>query len=353
MHFLISKSDLQSALAEIGPFVDSKGPNPLLSSVHIEAGERLRLTTTNVSQWATVELSATVVDRGSVCVDHGSLFAMVKGLGDDVVDIRLDNRLIVSQGTTTARLCCLDGADFPAAPPVSGDVVTIDGKALCEAIAKVAHCVAPDTRYALNGMLVEPVGDSLRLVATDGNRLAYADIEGVTASWPRNRLLPRAVLAVIKDLSGPVDLLFSDRSARLTACDLSVTFRLLEADFPDYRQVIPGAFAGRIVADRDALVGALKRVGVLGAKTAAVALTMSEEELGLLCQTFDAGDVTTSIPARCRTNLTRIGFNRQYALDALAAMPAGEVTWETGTTLSPTRMAAPGVCQIIMPVNLT
>lgn len=371
MDLLIHRDELVRALARAQGIVEKRPTLPILSAVLLQATpDGLRATATDKTMTVIADYQATVRTPGEIAVDAANFFQVAKVLAGDIVTLSLvDNgRLEVRAGASVFKLATFNAADFPVTPALDqARALSMESGALRRVIDRVHFAVAPDdNRYGLNGAHVEdtssPSGSAVvRFVGTDGNRLCWAQAPYTgELGIGRKMLLPRKGLGEIRKLldgyEGPVSLAFGDRAALVQYPGVMVHVRLLEADFPDYRQVLPSSFKRRALVDRDALREALRRVSILATDaTNSVRFQFSSEGLVLSARKLDAGDCREDVAIELSGEPISMGFNARFVIEVLGAMEGGRVSLELGDALAPCiikDMDDENALFVVMPVRL-
>lgn len=258
--------------------------------------------------------------------------------------------------------------DVPVPPLSRCSPVTAPAEVLRAALGKVLRCVAPDdNRYGLNGIHLEPRDGAIGMVTTDGNRLCRAEcaVTGELA-WPRKALLRRkhAALAVhaLRLGEGHVTTLATDDrkewSATIECGPVTTWGSRQDADFPDYRQVLPRTLEPPVVVDRDALAQALRRVRFLvPTYNETVRLDIKGGRARVVARDHEGSEARCDVP--CESPVTRVaGYHAGFLLDALAVLPPGAVHVHlppASSPLGPTTVqspADPSTFTIVMPQRI-
>jgi DNA polymerase-3 subunit beta len=370
MDFLIHRDELARALGRAQGIVEKRTTSPILSCALLQAqGDTLRITATDKTTTLISDHAATVRVPGEVAVDAANFFSVAKVLASDVVTVRLGEagRLEVSAGTANYKLTTFPAAEFPVTPPLDQSrALVVEADALRATIDRTLFAVAPDdNRYGLNGAHLEQVsgegGDLVRFVSTDGNRLCWAQAPFTgELGIGRKMLLPRKGLAecrkLLEGVTDPVTLAFGERAGLVRWTGLMVHLRLLEADFPDYRQVLPSSFKRRALLEKDMFTQALKRVAIFATDASfSVRFQMGGDGLAITARKLDAGDAREHCPMDFSGEPIQMGFNARFLLDVLGAIRGGRVSMELGDTLSPCIMRDPDADDalfVVMPVRL-
>jgi DNA polymerase III sliding clamp (beta) subunit (PCNA family) len=254
-----------------------------------------------------------------------------------------------------------DPAAFREPPaPIDGVGATFEGPVLARLLNRTLYGIAAEgNRYGLNGLHIEFVDGAARFVSTDGNRLQWAEgpFAGELAP-PRKMLVPRAAAAVLDVLVGaaPVTLRLAARAFEAQGPDWTLSGRLLEADFPDYRQVLPQSHKRAVVVDRAAIVKALRRVALFARDSSSTTRwALREGAVELMAKRLDYGESRASVPVGLTGAPLTFGLNARFALDVLTRLPDGPVEIRLGDMLSPVvvqSLVDKTSTALVMPVRL-
>jgi len=239
--------------------------------------------------------------------------------------------------------------------------VPLDGKVLREMLVRTSFAISHDeSRYALNGVLFSIQDGELRLVATDGHRLALAGrpLPGGPASAVG--IIPRKAaqeLARVLSAGEDVQVALGENQFGLRMSNFLLTARLIEGQFPNYEQVVPKGHPWRLVLSRNALIAALRRVSVLSEeRTKPVKLVLAPGMLKVTAHNPELGEAEETVPVEYAGEEVTIGFNSRYLLDALAPLDeAAQVVVELKDALSPgvvKSVETEGYLCVIMPMRI-
>lgn len=375
MKLLIANTELTRALATASRIVE-KTSNAASSSALLQAYEGgLRVVASSKAMTWVGTFAANVEAPGEVAVDAPGAMSVAKVLPAGTVDVRTgeNNRVDMKCLRSTFKLSGLAAAEFAPMPDMAtGPALTIKAADLRTVIDRTAFAIAPDdNRYGLNGAHLDsvdtPDGPVLRIVATDGNRLAYAQAPYAgTLAIGRRMLVPRTPLLevrkMIEGFSGDIEIGFSERAAVVRFEGTTVHMRLLEAEFPKYQEVMPTTFKRRVVVDRRAALDSLRRVGIFAVdKSHSVRLACSADGIVLTARKLDAGDAREELPVVAYSGeALTLGTNGGYLTDALNACGEDTVEISLCDALSPMQIrglesadtASPSCLFIVMPVRL-
>jgi len=370
MELYIDREELIQGLNHVQGIVERRSTNRILSNVLLAAKENvLTLTATNTEVTYIGELAGNVVVPGAITVDGTHLFQISRSLPDNTVHMKLgkQQRMEVESGSAWFKVHGLPAEEYPPITHFNeGDGVSLKAKDLRWIIERCSFAIAgEDNRYGINGAHLEKVdegnGSKLRMVATDGHRLSYAavEFEGDFA-MPDRMLLPRKALGELKKLcdnsEDAVKISFGENGALVTLPTARFFFRLIDGEFPDYRQVVPTSFQRQARISRSVLVDALKRVGLLAAdRTRPVRFGFDENTLTVSTQNVDIGESREELPMELDGGALELGFNARYFLDVLAVIDSEQIVIELGDSLSPAIVRAPEDTEsvfVIMPMRL-
>lgn len=344
--------------------VEARQTLPVLANVLLETeAETIRLTTTDLEVGARVSLPARIASAGVITISARKLLEIVKELPSAPLSLRVQENAWVALrcGGASYKLVGLTGEDFPAVGETAAPAwITVDGKLLRDMLTQTTFAISHDeSRYALNGVLFALHERELRLVATDGHRLALAIRPLAEAKAPTSGIVPRkAVQEVVRIVSAgeDVDVALGENQFMLRMPNVLLIARLIEGTFPNYEQVVPRAHPYKILLSRSALTSALRRVSVLSEeRTRPVKFTFSPGLLKLTAYSPDFGEAEEQVEIEYAGEEMVIGFNSRYVLDALGAQTGEQVVFEVKDGLSPgivKSFADEGSLCVIMPMRI-
>lgn len=310
------------------------------------------------------ELTATVGGSGSVALPGKLLLDVARALPAPQVELTTtDGFVTVTSGSAEFKLRALRDDDVPPMPPLEGDApVQLSYGALRDTIAKVERAAARDaTRQILTGVLVSAAGQELRMVATDAYRLAVkvttldAPIsgEGLEATIP-HRALGEIAKAGIDD-GATIELRRHESRLIVTWQGTTLFSRLLDGQFPNYRQLLSENFTSEVELSTEELSAALRRVALLAQKSARLRMAFGEGELRISAQTQDVGEASEAIPAPWQGEALEIGFNPDYLRAGLENVDTGTVRLRLINPVRPMVLETTddsGYTYLVMPLRL-
>jgi DNA polymerase-3 subunit beta len=368
MRFTIARERLQEALTSVASAVPAKTTLPVLSNILVEASERgLRLSGTDLDVAVSVEVPAEVESPGALTLPAKRLGEIARELPPAPVKVAAlgEQRATLECGRTRFKLLGLPRDEYPAFPAVDfSSPWRVKAGTLHELISRTAFAVSTEeSRPILNGVLWQVQAEQLRMVATNGHRLALYEVpaEGVSGAGGDFIVPPRA-LEQVRRVFPPdeeVEIGRGENHLAFRSPVASVSTRLIEGPYPNYDQVIPRDNDRVAIIDRASLVAALRRMAVVASdQTHRVKLSFSAALLKFTVQTPDVGEGQDEIAIQYDGDPLDIGFNSSYLLEILRFMPTDEVkftfkTAERASTIVPEKWAGSGryLC-LIMPLRL-
>ncbi|HET9601405.1 MAG TPA: DNA polymerase III subunit beta [Acidimicrobiales bacterium] len=343
MKFRCERDVLGEALATAARAAQGRaGSQPVLAGVRlILDGSRLEISGTDLE--LTIQRTIDVNgERDGSCVVPGRLTAeavrtlapgaVVVDAGGDTVEITGD------RSSFTVRPFSID--DFPRLGQPADAAVTLPASMFLQAVGQVERAASKDeSRPILTGVLLTSEDEGLRLVATDSYRLAVCDLPEVSvlASGQKVLLPSRALRELERALPavGEITLRLGERDATFESSGTRISTRLIEGEFPNYRQLIPSSYPNRVRIDREALLDALRRVRVMAADATPVRLTIEAEEVRLNTVNQDQGSADAVVEAQADGTPLTVAFNPQYLADGVEATTGDEVVLDTLDALKP------------------
>ena len=337
LKFSIAQTQLNEALQVVSSAVPTRTTLPVLSNILVEADkDGVRFTATDLDLAISTRARANVTDPGSLTVPARKLFELVKKLPREELKVDAkDLNLTIGSKSGRFRFLCIRPDEFPLTPAVPEDGgITIEAEALDRLVRRTVYSVSTDeTRPALNGALFQVKDGELRVVATDGHRLAKAAYkpENAIPNAPKSDVIvPLKALnqlaRLIPTATGPIEIHLSKNHARFALGETTLTTKLIEGPFPNYEQVIPKQNTKQLRARREDLSAALERVSVFSdSLTRQVKLSLREGKLTLIVQTPDQGEATEELAVKYAAEDLDIGYNGSYLLDILRTIDTEEV----------------------------
>lgn len=367
MKFTITRERLQEGLLAVASAVPTKTTLPVLSNILVEALEDgIRLSGTDLDIAVSTVVPAEVDTEGAVTLPARKLVEIVRELPTAGIRITAagEQRVTLECGRARFKLLGIPRDEFPTFPPVQFDGGwTVTSADLQKLIGHVAFAASTEeSRPILNGVLWELHKEQMRMVATNGHRLARMDVAVGAGKQSGDFIMPPKALDQVRRLFGPADEIAIARSENHIGFHCAQTYvytRLIEGPYPNYEQVIPRDNDRVAVVDKQALSSSLRRVGVVASdQTHRVRLAFGSGVLRFTVSTPDLGEANDEMPVTYEGEPIEIGFNANYLLEILKYMPTDEVRVtmkapERAATVEPAGWDDPAsyLC-LVMPLRL-
>ena len=329
MKFVCERDSLSDAVSTAQRAVASRtGALPVLSGLQVtlRPGE-VEFTGSDLELTIRSKVKAQVEGEGSAVLVARLLVDTLSKLSSDTVTVEIgDDQAKIEGGRFRTEIRTLAAADFPRLPEPEGDAATVAGAPLADGLRQIVPAASrDDARPILTGVLIAATAEGVRLVATDSYRLAVRDLEGIS-------LLPegRTVLVGAKGLgelqrllgASDVEVFLGDRYVTFRLEGTELTARLIEGDFPNYQQLIPGGYPNKLTVERDALTDAVERVSLVGGTgrdSTPIKLAMSGDGLELTATAQDVGQSYEPVEAKYEGSDVTVAFNSRFLLDGIEA----------------------------------
>ena len=362
MKFRCDRDALSEALQTVQRGVSSRPGIPALTGVRMEAveGGMLTLMTTDLEVSARLSIDVQVSEPGVALVPARLMGDTVKSLSDAPVEFETDQsqaRLRCAAYEGSLRLLPVE--DFPGMQEPSGVRIDVEAGRFAEAVSQVGRAASRDeARPVLTGVLLEVSREGVVLVATDSYRLSIRELVASADSEARaivpERALTEAGRAAAADEKGSVALFVDGSQVSFQIGGLTLTSRLIEGEFPNYRQLLPETHESRLIVSRQQLLDAVRRVGLLARDTTPVRLEFNALGVKLSSSSPDLGQAVETVEARYEGEDLTIAFNPQYLADGLTAATGESVRLDVRDGLKPGVVRGDGddFTYLVMPVRL-
>ena len=370
MQFSISREKLLQPLQSISGAVEKRQTLPILSHIFINVSEQQQLTLIGTDLEVEIKMSLPLdgdCTPGTTTIPARKFFDLSKALPDQS-DIKLlveENRATVRSGKSRFTLSTLAADDFPRVDEISevASINELTQSNLKKLLQKTHFSMAlQDVRYYLNGLLLELEENDLRLVATDGHRLAYAR-RTMSESYGEKKqvIIPRKavqeLMRLLDDSDEPVAIRIGSNHLQFTVGDLTMTTKLIDGRYPDYDRVIPKEGDRTLVTDKEKFRSAISRVSILSnEKYRGIRMAMSEQTVAIHANNPDQEEAEEELQVTYNGQAMEIGFNSAYMMDALSVMDEDEVTIyfvdENSSSLIHTESGEDEYKFVVMPMRL-
>ncbi len=365
MNISLARTPLLQAIQRCQNIVEKRHTIPILANVLLQTEDHsLQITATDMEVGIRCHAPATIKQGGSVTVSARKLFDILRTL-DPESEVHIETsgaHLVIKSGLFKTSLASLSPDDFPEIH--EDDTVAsiqLGGQQLAEMIAATSFAMSSDeTRKYLTGTLFELADGAMRLVTTDGHRLALSEVPLATGDSSCQCIVPRKAVTEIRKLcegmEAQVQLIFGERQIRLHAGHDLLVSKLIDARFPVYQDVIPSDNPHTAVVRRDLFDQALSRSMVIANDiTHDLRLAFSAQGLDISAHNTEHEEVEEQVPLEFSGQELVIGFNGRYLRDALGAIRSEMVCMEVKDELSPVLLYGDGdesTRYVIMPMRI-
>jgi DNA polymerase-3 subunit beta len=345
MKFNVAKDKLLDGLQTVQNIVSTRTTLPILSNVLIRAEDGvLRFTTNDLDVGMSCTVEAKVEKGGGTTLPARRLASIVKELPAADVEVEVDSKNIASIrcGQSFFKMMGLAEEEFPALPKLAdAKVFTLRQKELKDALRKTAFAISTDeTRYVLNGILFSFKEGKLTMVATDGRRLALVDLE---LEFPRGQevdvIVPSKCVTELQRLLGEEGEIKMNVGENQVGFDVNgkvLVSKLIEGNYPNYKQVIPPEAKERVTIERELLLTAVRRVSLLSSdKSNSVKLIFTKNNLEITANTPEVGEAHESLAVNFKGKEMSIAFNPGFLQDPLRNLTDDEVHIDLIDEMSP------------------
>lgn len=365
MEFSITKGEFFKGLQKSQGVADTKGAIPILSNILIEVVDSgIWIYATDLNIGIKGFYKASVKTKGKFTVNARKLFDIVRELPD--ADINVSQKsgskrkepeaesaelwINLSCGNYKTRLSGLPVDEFPAFPSYGEDyLVKFEPSQLKDMVKKTIFSISSDeTRYTLNGTLLEADENTIKMVSTDGHRLSYIKNENPkTVEKKINVIIPQKTTSELLKLveDGEEAVLFSiyENHVVFKKENFVLVSRVIDGQFPNYDVVLPKNNDKRVILNKDVLIHALKRVSLLSdEKSKMVKFNIEKDNIELISDTAGIGEAKEKIDVKYDGEGLSIGLNARYLLDIMSAVDSDEIFFDIKDPVSPT---------LFMPLN--
>lgn len=359
MKLVCPRDELARALGTVLRSVGARAGIPALSGVLVELDdEGLSLTTTDLELTTRVRLNVSG-EAGRVVVPARLLSDIVRNLPSDEVELVTEEGIVrIAGGRARFGLRTLAAEDFPKLEMAEQSTrLTLEGDTLAKALEQVAPAASrDDTRPVLTGVLFEGQSEELRLVATDSYRLAVRVLEA--GGEQRQLLVPARAIVEVARLARGEDVVMEIASSQVGfhVGRVLVQTRLIEGEFPAYRQLLPENQPNIFEVEKGSFLEALKRVAVLAQDATPVFLEFEEGSVRISCQSQGLGEAVEEVDGRYAGEALRAAFNPGYLEAGVSAVEEDEVRLELSDPQRPTLIrgvGGEGFVYLLMPIRVS
>ena len=340
MEVSVRREDLARGLHQLQGVVERRTPQPVLANVLLECGDgSIAITATDMEVGIRGQVKAQIKKPGSITVSARKLYEITREVTAEEITLRVASPgwVEILAGRSKFKIVSLDPKEFPelsfASTGTEASHITVAAGLLREAIDKTIFAVSTDdARFNLSGVYVEKADTgALRMVATDGHRLAMIDRTLKSFDMKKGVIMPRKGLAEVRKLldtaeDTDVTLSIGERDVQVHTADVSFFMRLVEGEFPDYRQVVPGPPQVKVTVNRDDLLAAVRRILLLASdRSHGIKMQLGKGLLELSASNPEQGEATEDLEVSYMGDVLTVGFNGRFLVEVLNAHAAGDM----------------------------
>lgn len=362
----IDRDTLLKPLQTVIGIVERKQPLPILSNVLIEkSASSIKLIATDLEiQISTIQPFESTSEKAAVTVSAKKLQEILRVLSNEN-KISLDlneNKLLIKSNKSRFSLQTLPAQDFPVVVEQleNSTKISLKQALLKKLLGLVQYAMAQqDIRYYLNGVLLVIDGKEIKLIATDGHRLAYVSAKLEESYAKQEVILSRKTVneltKLLSDTEETLMLEIAEKQVRINFSDIVLTSKVIDGKFPDYERVIPN-YTNHLALDRVMVQQALQRAAILSnEKFRGVRFVLTEKNLRIISSNSEQEEAQEDIENDYHGPALDIGFNVNYLLDGLNNTPAQTVTFSFGDPNSSILITVPGEEEfkyVVMPMRI-
>lgn len=347
MQFTCTRDEFSKGIHAVQRAVASRGPLPILSNIMLVTdGDGLKITATDLEVGIEARVQATIQTAGSITLAARQIAEIISKLPEsDVVLAVGEDRASTTVKCARSKfvLRSMPADEFPKLPTLGSGatMVTLAGDELARGIRQTQFAAAKDDKSVISGILLFLEDGQLEVVATDGYRLAMRRWTVDSTASLKVIVPARAMNEVARLLasggSDVITLATADNQALFTVGDRYLTSRMIDGQYPPYRQILPSTFTYVFTLDRGALQAAVERVSIMASEREAkvVSLVFKAGDLHLLANAADLGEGDEHLPIEYDGEEVKIAFNANYLLDALKAAEGETIQLHMNGPLQP------------------
>ncbi len=362
MKFKVQKDKLVVAIQTVQNVITTKSALPILSNILIETQqETIRLTATDLDIGITCVIPVDIQEQGAITIPAKRFSDIVKEFPVDIVSVttKKNNLVVIDSELCQFKIMGLAKEEFPKLPEFKDrKVVKVEQVVLKEMLALTSFAVSFDeTRYILNGILFKINKGVLTLVSTDGKRLAIAERKlNIELDVDLSIIVPiKTIHELNRNLKegGELSLVVGSNQALFDLGGVVIISRLIEGEFPDYKQVVPLVSENKMKIDRSQFLLAVKRAALLATPDyQAVKLEVFKNKLVISKSTPDVGEFHEELAAEYQGRELIIGFNPVYLMDILKNLSDEVINLELTDGEKPGVIRISGYIYIVLPMRI-
>jgi DNA polymerase-3 subunit beta len=371
MRIVCTRENLRRGINHCERSVGKNPSLPILGNVMLEAEKGLlKLSATNLETGVVSYVRAKIEKEGKTTVPAGLLAGLVHNLKDDQLVIEEAGQMLkFSSANFESKIRTISAEEFPLIPKIEkGETLKIPGGSFGEAVRRVSPALATlETKLELTGICLTINNNELKIAATDGYRLAEKKIKLADKNAGNE-----SIIIVPGRGMGEVEKIFGEENKELTLIssenqiafqneDVYFVSRLIEGQYPDYKQIIPGEFKAKVKIDKEEMLNSLRLAGIFSvAQTKDVKIKLENDKITLHAVSGELGEHHANIPADVEGEKLEVTFNYQFLLDGLNCIKENEILFFLNGSEGPslmrgidekTKKEVPDFFYIVMPIR--
>ncbi len=363
MKFTLSRDKLLEVLQQVQSVVSTRTTLPILSNILIKAQKTgLSMTATDLDVGVQSSIEAEIEQTGATTLPARRFFNIVRELPANDVRIETDskNTATIRSGQYVSKIVGLPEDEFPPLPKFDESrAFTLKQAELKDGLKRTAYAISTDeTRYVLNGVLFAFKDNKLTLVATDGRRLALMDIEAeITAEQEVSLIVPAKAVNELQRLlkdDGEVTIKVGQNQIAFELNGALLVSKLIEGNYPNYRQVIPAETKERVTLERESFHNAVRRVAILTSeKSNSIKLVLTKNNLDIVANSPEIGEAKETIAVKYGGKEFTIAFNPDLLMAPLRNLVDDEIYLDLIDEMSPGLIRTKGpFLYVLMPMRI-
>ena len=364
MKIKTNKEPLLKAIQMLQNVISTKATLPILSNLLMETQkDKVYMAATDLDVGISLHMPVEIVEEGNITVPAKKFTDIVRDFPEGLIDIsvRKNNSISIESQKCLFRLMGLPKEEFPKIPKLhEKESITLEQQLLKNMLNLTSFAVSRDeTRYIVNGVLFVVKPKSVKLVATDGRRLALIEKKlQPPCEFKKEVIVPtKAIQELTRNLKdeGTVKIVFGENQISFQFDNIIIVSRLIEGQFPSYEQVIPKESKDKIVITREKFLWAAKRVSLLTTPDSqSIKIDVLKNKLIFLKTSPDMGEAKEEIDIDYKGEGFSVGFNPQYLIDVLKNLKDQDVSLElTGPESPGIIRAQDDYIYIVLPMQLS
>jgi DNA polymerase-3 subunit beta len=345
MKIKVSTSVINEGLQKVQAVVNPRTTMPILNNILFRAEEgRLWLTATDLDVSVRASVEADISKPGATTLPAKRIMSIFRELPGDEVEIESDEKdsTTISSGSAFFRLNGAPARDFPQVPTFeAARSYTLDQAVLKAMMQRTSYAASVDTaRQILNGVMMNFRENKITVVATDGRRLALVEQilefpKEDTAEFVIPTKTVNELLRTLKD-EGTIKIRATSNQVAFETPDWAIVSKLVDGQYPNYRQVLPADFKERVTVERELLMSAVRRVALLTSdQSNSVKMSFSKNKLEILASSPDVGEAREIVPLKYSGKEIVIAFNPDYLVEPLRNLVSDQVYLELTDQMNP------------------